>query len=199
MRKPVLAPILGIVALTALSGCSLGLSGKAPPFMLTLTPANMAPANDGRAILVEQAVVVTTPIVPQAIATTRVPVADGQTAIAYVKNAVWVEPPARLFQRVLSETIRVGTGLPVVDQRQLPGNPGALLSGQLLHFGIDARKSEAVVIYDATFTREMGKRFDTRRFEARVPVSTIDAANSGTALNRAANMVATEVAAWIKG
>lgn len=199
MMKPILVPLLGIAALAALSGCSLGLSGKAPPFMLTLTPAAMAPANEGNALRIADAIVVTTPIVPQAIATTRVPVADGQTAIAYVKNAVWVEPPARLFQRLLSETIRTVTGRPVVDQRQLPGIPGALLSGQLIHFGIDARKSEAVVIYDATLTREMGKRLDTRRFEARVPVSTIDAATSGTALNRAANMVATEVAAWMKG
>jgi cholesterol transport system auxiliary component len=38
---------------------------------------------------------------------------------------------------------------------------------------------------------------EKRRFEARVPVSAIDAASAGAALNDAANQVAVEVADWV--
>jgi cholesterol transport system auxiliary component len=189
--------ILPLVAFATLGGCSLGLSGKAPPFLLTLTPTTAVAADAGRAIKASDSVTIATPIVPQAIASTRVPVADGQNAIAYVKNAVWVEPPARLFQRLLSETIRVRTGRPVFDPRQVAGDAGTQLSGHLLHFGVDARTSEAVVIYDAAVIRDRGKKLETRRFEARSQVTVIDATSSGTALNRAANDVAAQVADWI--
>jgi cholesterol transport system auxiliary component len=189
--------IFSLAALSLLGACSLGIGGKAPPFLLTLAPTTAVEADAGRSVKPGEAITIAVPMVPQAIATNRIPVADGQTAIAYVKNANWVEPPARLFQRLLSETVRGRTGRVVLDPRQFSSDPGAQLSGTLLHFGIDARKSEAVVIYDAALNREKGKRLDTRRFEARAPVAIVDAANSGAALNRAANDVAAQVANWI--
>ncbi len=191
--------LMGAAALASLclAGCSLNVGGKAPPFLLTLTPNATLPANGGQSTTSAQLVTIAVPIVPQAIATNRIPVADGQTAIAYVKNASWVEPPARLFQRLLAETVRVKTGRVVLEPRQMQGDAAAQLTGQLLHFGIDANRSEAIVIYDAALTRDKGKTIETRRFVARAPVGVINAASSGAALNRAANDVANDVAVWI--
>lgn len=196
MRRTVFA--IGL-ALPLLSGCMLGMSAKAPDFLLTLSPDARPSANAGVLVQGGDVLTVTTPLVPQAIATTRLPVAQGQTAIAYVPDAVWVEPPARLFQRLLAETIRLRAGRTVLDPRQFNMEPGATLSGQLLRFDIEEQGSAAVVIYDATISGEIDRPVRSRRFEARVPVGRIDARSSGTALNRAANQIATDVADWVKG
>ena len=63
-------------------------------------------------------------------------------------------------------------------------------------FGIDASPQQAVVVFDAVVAQ--GTDIRTRRFEARVPVSAIEAQAVGTALNQAANQVAAEVADWVK-
>ncbi len=182
----------------AVSGCSLGLSSAPPPFLLTLTPDARPEANAGILVQGDDRLTITTPLVPQSIATTRLPVAQGQTALAFIKNAVWVEPPARLFQRLLAETVRQRTGRIVLDPRQFSMEPGATLSGQLLRFDIDERGAEAVVIYDATISGERDRPVRTRRFEARVPAGSIDAKSAGRALNKASNQIANDVADWLK-
>jgi len=166
--------------------------------LLTLTPDARPEANAGILVQGDDRLTITTPLVPQAIATTRLPVAQGQTALAFIKNAVWVEPPARLFQRLLAETVRQRTGRIVLDPRQFSMEPGATLSGQLLRFDIDERGAEAVVIYDATISGEQDRPVRTRRFEARVPAGSIDAKSAGRALNKAANQIAIDVADWLK-
>lgn len=185
-------------AAVLLGGCSLGLSTKAPPFLLTLTPSSVPAANDGVLVQAGDALSVSVPLAPQAIATTRLPVAQGQTAIAFVKDAVWVEPPPRLFQRLLSETIRAKNGRTVLDPRQFNAGPTATLSGHLLRFDIEERGARAVVVYDATISGEKDRPVRSRRFEARVPAGTIEARSAGDALNRAANDVAAQVADWLK-
>ncbi len=189
---------IGAVLLSALlvSGC-LGLGGKTPAFLMTLTPAQAPGADAGRAVQAGETMTINTPLVPQALAALRVPVTQGDTAIAYVKDAAWVEPPAKLFQRLLAETVRAKTGRVVLDPRQFAADPGDLVTGSLLAFGIDQRSASAVVIYDATVQSAGSKLVRTRRFEARVPVGEIDAANTGRALNSAANTVAGEVADWL--
>jgi cholesterol transport system auxiliary component len=181
------------------SGCSLGLTGKAPPFMLTLSPAQSPAANGGVTVRSADVLVVETPLVPQAIAVNRVPVGSGDTVIAYVKDAVWVEPPARLFQRLVAETLRSKTGKTVLDARQLSTAAGQTLSGHLLRFDIEEGSNRAVVVYDAAVSGADGKTIKTRRFEAREAVGVIDARGVGSALNRAANSVAGDVAAWVGG
>jgi cholesterol transport system auxiliary component len=166
--------------------------------LLTLTPDARPEANAGILVQGDDRLTITTPLVPQSIATTRLPVAQGQTALAFVKNAVWVEPPARLFQRLLAETVRQRTGRIVLDPRQFSMEPGATLSGQLLRFDIDERGAEAVVIYDATISGERDRPVRTRRFEVRVPAGSIDAKSAGRALNKAANQIAIDVADWLK-
>ena len=192
MRKLVL---LGVML--ALGGCvSLG-GGKAPPVLLNLTAASTIAANEVRSAGAGEAITIAVPVAPQAIATNRVAVSDGPVAIAYIKDAVWVEPPARLFQRLLSETVAAKTGKVVLDPRQFALDPGVQLTGQLKIFGIDAKTQEAVVVYDAAISRDKGKRVDTRRFEARTGVSAITPTASGAGLNKVANTVAAEVAQWI--
>ena len=136
---------------------------------------------------------------PQALATNRVLVVNGATALAYVKDAVWVEPPARLFQRLVSETVAAKTGRVVLDARQIALDQGTQVTGTLSAFGIDPDAGKAVIVYDAAISRDNGKSVRTRRFEARIPVGKIEPENVGRALNSAANKIAAEVADWIAG
>jgi cholesterol transport system auxiliary component len=182
----------------ALTAC-VKLGGKAPAMLLNLTSASTLTANEPRVAKSGETITIAVPMVPQAIATNRVAVSDGPVAIAYVKDAAWVEPPARLFQRLLSETVAAKTGKVVLDPRQFALEPGIQLTGQLKSFGIDAQTNQAVVIYDAALSRDRGKRVETRRFEARTGVGAIMAMEAGTALNSAANKVAGDVATWIMG
>ena len=192
MIKPAIALIFAV----PLSAC-ISLGGKAPPSLLTLTPASSIAADQTRTARAGETIVIMVPTVPQAIATTRVAVSSGATAIAYIKDAVWVEAPARLFQRVLSETVAVKNGKLVLDARQSFSNPGMQLGGTLLRFGIDADSREAVVIFDALLARGKDIPLQSRRFESRVPVSAIEPLPAGKALNQAANKVSEDVAAWI--
>lgn len=181
-----------------LAAC-ISFGAKPPPSLLNLTSVATLAASPARSVSPSETIAVGVPITPQAIATARVVVSDGATAIAYLPKAVWVEPPARLFQRLLSETIAAKTGRVVLDQRQTTIEPGSQISGQLLRFGIDAPTSDAVIVYDATWSQGKDKQIQIRRFEARVRASAIEAAAAGTALNRAANQLASDVAAWIGG
>jgi cholesterol transport system auxiliary component len=185
-----------IAAMLPLSAC-ISFGAKPPPSLLTLTAAAARSVNSGIMVNADQAIGVGVPTVPQAIATTRVPVSVDASAIAYVENAVWVEAPARLFQRLLSETIAAKTGKTVLDPKQTALVPAMQLSGQLLRFGVDEASSDAVIVYDAVLTRDAGKTVITRRFEARSKAATITAKPVGEALNLAANTIATEIATWV--
>ena len=123
---------------------------------------------------------------------------ETEIAVSYLKDAQWVEMPATLFARLLSETIAATTGRVVLDPKQFTFDPGRRLTGTLQRFGYNAAGAEVVAIYDAVLARQ-GGGVTTRRFEARVPVAAPDAANVAPALNQAANQIAGEVAAWIGG
>ena len=187
---------LAILLTIPLSAC-ISFGAKPPPSLMTLSPASPVPvgaaANSGQA----RNITIRVPSTPQEIAVTRVPVRATDTSIAYVKDAQWIEPPARLFARLLSDTVQARTGYVVLSNRQSNVDPGAQLTGELRSFGLDAASNSAVVTYDASLLRKGATTFDKRRFEARVPVSAIDAANAANGLNQAANQVATEVADWV--
>ena len=187
---------LAILLTVPLSAC-ISFGAKPPPSLMTLSPAAPVPvgaaANSGQA----RNITIRVPTTPQEIAVTRVPVRATDTSIAYVKDAQWIEPPARLFARLLSDTVQARTGYVVLSNRQSNVDPGAQLTGELRSFGLDAASNSAVVTYDASLLRKGATAFDKRRFEARVPVSAIDAANAAAGLNQAANQVAAEVADWV--
>lgn len=187
--------LLPLAGAFVLGGC-FSFGAKPPPQLMTLRPAATLPAATDRSVSSSQAVTVITPSVPQELATLRVPVRTGATSLAYLKDAQWVEMPASLFARLLSETIGATTGRVVLDARQFTFDPGLRLTGQLKEFGVNADTHEVVIVYDAALSRAAGQ-VETHRFEARAPVAAIDEASVASALNQAANQVATDVAGWI--
>lgn len=196
MRR--ISKAVGAAALAlALTGC-LSLGSEPPPSLLTLTPDAAAPGGTALRGDVASAIAVLEPGAPQSINVTRVPVQVNDAEIAYLKDAVWVEKPARLFQRLLAETIRTRSGRLVIDAETASLGAATRLQGSLGAFGYDARTSSVVVRYDAVRTGA-GDSVETRRFEAVVPGVPAEAALVGRALNEAANRVAGEVAAWVSG
>ena len=188
-------PLLALAASLALSGC-LSFGSKPPPVLMRLTPTEARAVGTSRTAAAGEAMTVVVPTVPQELRTARVPVRTGGTGVSYLKDAQWVENPDALFARLLSETIAARNGRVVLDPRQFTFDPGTRLSGTLSTFGLDADTTEAVAVYDAVLARGAGA-VEARRFEARVPVTAIDAASAPAALNQAANQIATEVAAWV--
>ena len=178
-----------------LGGC-LSFGPDVPDSLLTLTPTAVAPAGAGAQGVQANALVLQELETPQALAVTRVPVQVSDTEVAYLKDAMWVDRPARLFRGLLAETLRARTGRVVIDG----DDPGIAsvdrLQGTLRRFGYDARTRDAVVVFDAV-RNGPGSSVDTRRFEARVPVAAPETAFVGPALNEAANRVAGEVADWM--
>lgn len=188
---------LAILALLPLSAC-IRLGAEPPPSLLTLTPAQAVPVGNAQNSGAAKSILIAVPNVPQELAVSRVPVRATDTSLAYVKDAQWVEPPARLFARLLSDTVTTRTGRVVLSLRQSTVDPSSRLSGELRTFGMDATTNEAVVTFDGALIR-VGRpgAIEKRRFETRVPVTAIDAATAAPALNQAANQVAVEVADWI--
>lgn len=181
-----------------LAGC-VSLGGKPPkvPF-LTIAAAEHIKPGDVQTPASGSTVTVLFPVVPHELATTRVPVHSGGNAVAYVKDAQWVEAPPRLFARLVGDTISARTGRPVLSYRQSQIDPGATLSGELRSFGVDADTSEAVVQFDALLVRgDDPAKFEKRRFEARAPLAEVKPDLIAAALNAAANRVAVDVADWI--
>lgn len=186
-------------ALLALAGCvSLG-GGTPPESLLTLDPAARPAAGSGATAGREttgRAILVQLPDTPAKLDVLRLPVTIDDTRLAYLEDTFWVEKPARLFRRLIGETLRArGTAL-VIDNDDTPILADATLRGTLLELGYDARTSEVVVQFDAVRT-ETGGRAVSRRFEAREGGVAATNAAVGPALNRAANRVAVEVADWV--
>ena len=178
-----------------LGGC-LSFGEDPPESLLTLTPTTSAPAGAGAQGTQKTSLALVEFDAPQALDVTRVPVQVSDTEIAYLKDAVWVERPARLFRRLIAETIRARSSRVVVDGDDPGVNAVDRLEGTVREFGYDARTGEAVVMFDAVHAGE-GSNVVTRRFEARVPGVTPEVGSVGPALNRAANDVAGQVAEWI--
>ncbi len=185
-----------LIAMLPLAGC-ISFGAKPPPSLLTLTSTSQVPVGQNQDSATAKSITIQVPSVPMALATARVPVQATPTSIAYVPDAQWSEPPARLFARLSSDTIAARTGLVVLSTVQSVGDPSAQLAGELRNFGLDATTREAVVTFDASLTRAGKTTVEKRRFEARVPVTAIDAPSAAAGINQAANQVATELADWI--
>ncbi|NQX94705.1 MAG: membrane integrity-associated transporter subunit PqiC [Erythrobacter sp.] len=198
--KRVAAGLAGALAL-ALSGCvSLGV--EVPESLLTLSPEASAPVGSGAeagGADMATAIAVLTPEVPAKLDVLRVPVNVSATEVAYLENAIWIEKPARLFRRVLGETLRARSGenAPLVlDSDDTPLRAGTFVRGTLMELGYNAPSGEVVVRFDAIRSDAQGGAV-TRRFEARQSGVIAEAASIGPALNSAVNQVAAEVADWV--
>jgi len=193
----VLKPLGLLPAVALLAGCvSIGGGGEVPDQLLTLTATSSAPAGASASGDMASALAVSEPAVPQYLNVTRVPVKVSGSAIAYLQDAVWVEKPSRLFQRVLSETIRAGGDRLVVGGGELEYAAQTQLGGELTAMDYDPSRSAAVVRYDAVLRLSDGT-VRTQRFEAEQTGVLPDALSVAPALNRAANDVAAQVAEWV--
>lgn len=195
--RTIATKLLVAAAMVPLAGC-VRFGAEPPPSLLTIAAQSQPQAGTQQNSAAARSIVIQVPAVPQAIATTRIPVQATDTSIAYVKDAQWAEPPSRLFARLLSDTVTARAGMVVLSPAQSFSDPSANLGGELRSFGLDATRNEAVVVYDASLTRAEQTNVEKRRFEARVPVTAIDAPSAGTALSQAANQVAVQVADWLR-
>ncbi len=194
MKRPIPGTLLATLLSLPLAACFGG--AKVPDALLSLTPAAAVPIGQ-TGTTAAGTVTIAVPAVPQSLATARIPVQVSDTTVQYLKDAQWVEPPQRLFARVLSDTITARTGRVVLATAQSFADPGARMSGELRNFGVDATTNEAVVTFDAALIRADGTKLEKRRFEARIPVAEIAAQPVSVALNDGANKVAAEVADWV--
>lgn len=190
--------LAGVGAL-ALSGC-VSLGSEPPESLLTLSPAVSIEAGTG-ALASKQdnsrAIAVLPIDTPAKLDVTRVPVMVSDTELAYLQDAFWVEKPARLFRRLLGDTLRADGTTLVLDNDDAPLLPAQTLRGTLREMGYDAPSSSVVVTFDAVRTNLDGT-VSSRRFEARESGILPDAEAVGPALNRAANAVAADVAEWMR-
>lgn len=194
--RPIVTLPPALTAVLMLSGC-ISFAAAPPPSLLTLTPDSPLVTGQTSSSATAPTILIQQPGVPASLASARVPVQTTPTEIAYVKEAIWSEPPARLFTRLLADTIGSKTGRVVLTPAQSMLDPGARLGGELRSFGLDAATGDAVVTYDATLIRGDSTTFQKRRFEAREPVGAVTPQSTGRAINRAANRVAGEVATWV--
>lgn len=117
--------------------------------------------------------------------------------MSYLKDAWWIEKPSRQFRSLLAETLRADTGQLVVEGGDFEVTGKTLIGGRLLDMGYDVATSSVVVRFDAIRTERNGP-IVTKRFESVVPGIKPEAALIGPAINQAANVVAKDVAAWVK-
>jgi len=192
LKKALLPALLAL----PLAGCLGGLGGKAPDELYTLTPARVAPAGAGTTAQAASALAILEPSVGQRLNVTRIPVQMSDSTLAYLKDAVWVEKPARLFQNLVVESVRARGNRLVVREGDLGYNAITQLSGQLLDMGYDVASGSVVVRYDGVLQSPDGQ-VRTHRFESRVSGVAAEADAVGPALNQAANDVADQVAEWV--
>jgi len=187
--------VAAVAGMLALSGC-LSLGAKTPEQLLNLTAASTAPAGSSASGTSATALTVLDIQAPQELDVTRVPVTINGSSLAYVKDAQWVEKPARLFGRLLSDTIRAKGNRLVVSGSDLEFAAATKLSGTLSAMSYDPARGAAVVRFDAVLQNGTNQ-IQTRRFESVVPGVAAEAGAVGEALNRAANDVAAQVADWV--
>lgn len=182
----------------ALSACvSIGGKSKVPPTLLTLTPAAVAPAGSVASARPAEALMVLEPETDQVLSVLRIPVQVDAANVAYIKDAQWIERPARLFRALLAETLRAKGGRLILEDTQATvPTAGSRLAGRLIAMGYDAPTSSVVVRYDAIRT-SAGGAVQTKRFESVIPGVRAKGEDIGPALNRAANDVAAQVADWV--
>ena len=189
LRTAMLAPAF------LLAGC-LSFGEDPPPSLLTLTPSATAPAGTGAQGDQGSALALIEFEAPARLDVVRVPVQVTDSEVAYLQDAVWVEKPARLFRRLIAETIRTGSNRVVIDGDDPGVQAENRLQGTVREFGYDARSSSVVVVFDAV-RNGAASEVTTRRFEARVPGIAPEVGPVGVALNQAANDVAGQVAQWL--
>lgn len=186
----------GFLGCLALSSCvSIG-AGEAPEQLITLTADAAAQAGQTGEGGLANAIAVQVPDAPQRLNVNRVPVRVNASSLAYLTDAFWVEKPAKLFQRMLIETIRVKGERLVVSGGETQYGAATQLSGELVMLDYDAAASSVTMRFDAMLELADG-RILTKRFENVQTGVFPEVEFVAPALNRAANAVASDVADWV--
>ncbi len=126
----------------------------------------------------------------------RVPVRTEANAVAYLKDAQWADAPTRPVPH------RAGRDDHVEDRaRRARSAPICAVAGRApvrpaQRVRVDVAGSQVVATYDAALVRKEGAPLESRRFQAKVPVSSHHAASVAAGLS-AANRAAGEVADWV--
>jgi cholesterol transport system auxiliary component len=196
-------PVLMLALL--LTGCGplvqIGSTDKPPVSLLTLS-ATTPPAAYAGPAPTSATIAVEVPAVPLPLQTLRLPVTTSAIEVRYLTGATWAEQPNRQFQRLLADTL-AGKGVPVLDPRQTRTPPARTLTGTLSRFGLDVSDPASPVVrvrYDAQLgASRTAPTVMLRRFDAEEPVAAQTPVAVAAALNRAANRVAVDVAAWVTG
>jgi len=188
-----------VIALSLLLAGCVSLGGDGPDQLISLTPDERPPAGEMGNGTITDALVVLDPDTDRRLDVTRVPVQVDPSTVAYLKDAVWVEKPARQFRRLLAETLRARTSRVVVEGSDYEVTGNIFLSGRLVDMGYDADTQSVVVRYDALLEDRSGGAVRSHRFEAEIPGVPAKAKAVAPALNEAANTIAGEVADWIGG
>jgi cholesterol transport system auxiliary component len=187
---------LAALMVAGLSGC-VSFGSKPPKSLLSLSADSKVAVGTSRTAAKGRSITVGDPETPKTLDTVRIPIQVTPTSVAYLTGTQWVDTPRHLFRKLLSETIAASGDMIVLDPGQYSADPGRRLLGELVEFGVDAGSRTAIVTYDATLVSADGGAITRQRFSASVPVGQIDAATVGDPLNRAANKVAADVAAWV--
>lgn len=188
---------LAAASLALLLGGCLGLGGGKPPATLIALTASQAPAaGSGISGTQDDALVVQEPDVDRKLAVLRVPVRVNGSSIAYLADAAWVERPARQFRGLLAETLRASGKRLVLEDDGTANQTAQRIGGRLIDMGYDAADQAVVVRFEAVRSGP-GGMVETRRFESVIPGISAKPEVIAPALNRAANAVAADIAAWI--
>lgn len=175
---------------------SIGGAGEAPSQLLTMTSVSQSETgtvfkNDNG-----QSLVIMTPRTNRVTDNVRVPVYMGDSAIAYVKEAVWVEKPASLLQTMFSDTMSARNILVLNPVQAAGGENVTYLTGDLSMFGYDEYANNVVVRYDAVLKSKDGTVVK-KRFKSRESVSVVEARPVAAALNDASNNLSKDLADWV--
>lgn len=183
------------LASIALAGC-ISLGPKVPQQLLSLSPDTSAQVGPVTTASTADAIVVLNPESDRSLDMLRVPVRVNAATIAYLEDIAWVEKPAFQFRALLAETLRTRTSRLVVEDGDFDVVGRTVVNGRLLAMGYDAPTHSVVVRIDMQ-RQDKGGAVVSRRFEAIVPGIEAKAAPVSTALGKASNDVAGQVADWI--
>lgn len=186
-----------LIGFLLLGGCvSLG-GGKAPSELIGLSATASAPVGTLGSGSMADALLIIDPETDRRLDVNRVLVNVDETTVVYLKNAQWIERPARLFRRLLAETARARGKRLVLEGSDDRTGAKSVLSGRLVDMGYDAQRKAVVVRFDA-LREDANGQMESRRFESVVNDVRPKTRYVAPALNRAANDVAGQVADWLE-
>lgn len=192
--------VLVMLALFAgLAGCGplVKIGDDAPPLSLhTLRVLEPLPA-----------MALPTPLLvdePEAVAELRSPrmaVRTSPTGIEYLARARWVDPPARLFSKLLEEQLRFAADGQVLSFRQIDAPFAYRLNSRLIDFHVDVSDKDnpraRVSLYLTLLTAPNPRVVSVTRVDVAAPLASTRPDAVAVTMNELANAAARQIADWL--